>query len=151
MYLLRTRRQTSLVVQWLRICLAIKGTQVWSLAGELRSNMPWGNWVHIPQLESAHAAITGAHIIWSPHNLEPMSGNEKSLHPTMKISHATTKIWHSQIKKINKERIRREANWYEKSYTKIWMTHNFIFLEVKIYLLSKYLIGRMPHSSVTGS
>ena len=31
-------RGTSLVVQWLRICLAMQGTQVWSLVGELRSH-----------------------------------------------------------------------------------------------------------------
>ena len=30
---------TSLVVQWLRICLAMQGTRVQSLVGELRSHM----------------------------------------------------------------------------------------------------------------
>jgi len=34
---------TSLVVQWLRMCLAMQGTQVQSLVGELRSYMLWGN------------------------------------------------------------------------------------------------------------
>ena len=34
---------TSLVVQWLRICPAMQGTQVPSLIGELRSHMPWDN------------------------------------------------------------------------------------------------------------
>ena len=33
------RRATSLVVQWLRILLAVQGTQVRSLVGELRSHM----------------------------------------------------------------------------------------------------------------
>ena len=32
---------TSLVVQWLRICLAMQGAQVQSLVGELRSHMLW--------------------------------------------------------------------------------------------------------------
>ena len=34
---------TSLVVQWLRIYLPMQGSQVWSLLGELRSHMLWGN------------------------------------------------------------------------------------------------------------
>ena len=34
---------TSLVVQWLRISFAMKGTQVQSLVGELRSHMPQNN------------------------------------------------------------------------------------------------------------
>ena len=29
--------------QWLRICLAMQGTLVRSLVGELRSHVPWGN------------------------------------------------------------------------------------------------------------
>ena len=32
--------KTTLVVQWLRMCLAMQGTQGWSLVGELRSHMP---------------------------------------------------------------------------------------------------------------
>ena len=32
-----------LVVQWLRVCLSIQGTQTGSLLQELRSHMPWGN------------------------------------------------------------------------------------------------------------
>ena len=34
---------TSLVVQWLRICLSMQGTQIRSLVRKLRSHMPWGN------------------------------------------------------------------------------------------------------------
>ena len=34
---------TSLIVQWLRICLTIYGTWVWSLVKELRSHMPQSN------------------------------------------------------------------------------------------------------------
>ena len=33
---------TSLVVQWLRICLAMQKTQVQPLVRELKSHMPWG-------------------------------------------------------------------------------------------------------------
>ena len=43
---------TGLVVQWLRIHLAVQGTQVLSLAGELRCHMPRGNWVCVPLLLS---------------------------------------------------------------------------------------------------
>ena len=49
-------RGTSPVVQWLRIHFARQGTQVWSLAGELRSHMLWGNQQCAPQLQSPHAA-----------------------------------------------------------------------------------------------
>ena len=35
---------TSLVVQWLRVCLVIQGTQVGSLFGELGSHMMQSNW-----------------------------------------------------------------------------------------------------------
>ena len=34
---------SSLVIQWLRICLPVEGTQVPSPVGELRSHMPKGN------------------------------------------------------------------------------------------------------------
>ena len=37
---------TSLVVQWLRICLAMQETRVQSLVGELRSHMQTSNWTH---------------------------------------------------------------------------------------------------------
>ena len=33
---------TSRVVQWLRFCLPMEGLQVWFLARDLRSYMPWG-------------------------------------------------------------------------------------------------------------
>ena len=33
----------SLVVQWLRLCLPMRGTQVQSLVLELGTHMPWGN------------------------------------------------------------------------------------------------------------
>ena len=39
---LKPEEGTSLVVQWLRICLPMQGTQVRSLFGELRSHMPQG-------------------------------------------------------------------------------------------------------------
>ena len=48
---------TSLVVQWLRICLPKQGTWVQSLVRELRSHMPWGSYVYELQPEQAHAAM----------------------------------------------------------------------------------------------
>jgi len=41
--LLTVAKGTSLVVQWLRLHLAIQGTRVQSLVWELRFRMPWGN------------------------------------------------------------------------------------------------------------
>ena len=35
--------RASLVVQWLRLCLAMQGTRVHSLVRELRSQVPWGS------------------------------------------------------------------------------------------------------------
>ena len=40
---INARTGTSLMIQWLRIHLSMQSTQVWSLIGELRSHMPWGN------------------------------------------------------------------------------------------------------------
>ena len=37
------RLGTSLMVQWLRICLAMQGTWIQNLVRELRSHMPWSN------------------------------------------------------------------------------------------------------------
>ena len=45
--------RTSLVVQWLRIHLAMQRTQVQSLKGKLTSHMPWSNQAHT-SLESMH-------------------------------------------------------------------------------------------------
>ena len=50
--------ETSLMVQWLRICLAVQGTWVQSLVRELRSHM-------LPQL-SPCAPNYWAHMLWSP-------------------------------------------------------------------------------------
>ena len=47
---------TSLMVQWLRIHLAMKGMQIQSLVGELRSHLPQSNEAHTPQLLSARAS-----------------------------------------------------------------------------------------------
>ena len=41
--LLKSSAGTSLMVQWLRICLPMQGTRVRSLVGELRPHMLWGN------------------------------------------------------------------------------------------------------------
>ena len=41
---------SSLVVQWLRIHLPMKGTWVQSLVREPRSHVLWGNLVRVPQL-----------------------------------------------------------------------------------------------------
>ena len=50
-WLRKTSLGTSLVVQWLRICLAIQQTQVRPLVEELRSYMPSDDQAHVPHLE----------------------------------------------------------------------------------------------------
>ena len=56
--------RTFLVVQWLKICLAIKGMWVWSLVRELRSHVLWSSSARMPQLlchsERSHVSQ------WSP-------------------------------------------------------------------------------------
>ena len=60
----RCKRRTSLVARWLRICLPIQETQVWSWFGG-RIHMSQSNWTCVPQLLSlcsrAHAPLQ-----WSP-------------------------------------------------------------------------------------
>ena len=41
------------MVQWLIIHIAMQGTQVQSLVGELKSRILWGKKAHVPQLETA--------------------------------------------------------------------------------------------------
>ena len=67
--------RTSLVAQWLRICLAMEGTWFRFLVGELRSHKPWGN--------SAHASL----LLSSPDALEPVLQNKRS-HCSEKLSHS---------------------------------------------------------------
>ena len=62
---------TSLVVQWLRICLPNQGPWVWPLVWELRSHMPWSNWFSAPQLLSQHSRARKPHLL-QPVCLEPV-------------------------------------------------------------------------------
>ena len=78
---------TSLVVQWLDVCLSVQGMLFWSTAGELRSHMLWGNLAH----ESATTREKPA-----SQNRESKSHNEGfSCH---------LKTWHSQINKYWKKK-----------------------------------------------
>ena len=78
----KTLLETFLVVQWLRICLAMQETWIRSLVGELRCHMLWGNWEHIP--------------------VESQCSTMKSLHATTKIRCSQTNVLqrhYSQSKK----------------------------------------------------
>ena len=69
---------TSLVVQWSRVCLPMQETQVWSLAGELRSHKPRG--AHEQQLESlqllSHGLCFAIREAWEP-KLEKVSAPQR--------------------------------------------------------------------------
>ena len=65
--------RTSLVVQWLRISLAMQRMWVQSLVRELKSHMPQSYWAYGPQ--------------------------QKTPRDVMKIPTAATKTWHNQINK----------------------------------------------------
>ena len=51
----RIQSRTSLVVKWLRIHLALQGTWVQSLVGELRSHMPQSNYTHYSQINKKNS------------------------------------------------------------------------------------------------
>ena len=53
-----SKLRISLVVQWLKVCLPVQGTWVWSLIRKLRSHMSQGSWAHAPQLERSPRATT---------------------------------------------------------------------------------------------
>ena len=48
----------SLVVQWLRVHLAVQGMWVQPLIGELRSDTPQSNQAYVPRLLNLRAATT---------------------------------------------------------------------------------------------
>jgi len=81
--------ETSLVVQWLRICLARQGTWVRSLVGEWRSHKPQRNQACRPQLLSP-CSTTWVHVS------EP-----KILRDATKIPCTATETGGSQINKRN--------------------------------------------------
>ena len=59
----KTLLGTSLMIQWLRICLPMQGTWVWSLVRELRSHMPQGNKACVQQPRSLQAATRDIHML----------------------------------------------------------------------------------------
>ena len=67
------------MVQWLRICFAVQGTQVQTLAGKVRSHLLW----------SLRATIRGACM-----------PQQKIPYDATKVPWAATKTQHSQINKF---------------------------------------------------
>ena len=83
---------TSLVVQWLTICLAMPGTPVRPLVRELRSHIPW---VIKPELRS-YWALT----LQSPRVTTGESAPQQKIpQDTMKTARATTETRRSQRNK----------------------------------------------------
>ena len=56
----RKKEGTSVVVQWLRIHLAVLGTLVLSLVGELKSHILLGNQAHTHELQLETSRCTAA-------------------------------------------------------------------------------------------
>ena len=82
--LIRDNLGTTLVIQWLRICLPMQGTRVWSLVWELRSHLPRGNQATTTKskyhnYKSLHA-LEPACVpqLLSPSAQEPMICNKRS-------------------------------------------------------------------------
>ena len=112
---------TSLVVQWLRICLPTQGTQVQSLVRELRSHVLWSNWAQAP------------HLLSVPHNEREARATQQ------KIPHATTKTWCSQIN----EKIIFLKEWKlflnSRVPNLIWKLHPEIKLDFSTFLIQIYM------------
>ena len=68
--------ETSLAVQWLRICPAMQAMRVQSLVEEQRSHMLWGN--------SSRCCNHWASVLWSSDPLEPTCHSERSLRAATK-------------------------------------------------------------------
>ena len=77
---------TSLVVQWLRICVAMQGRQILFLVRELRSHMP---------REQLNPSAT----ITEPTGSGAHAPQPKTPHDSAMISCAVTKTQHSQLNK----------------------------------------------------
>ena len=101
------RTGTSLVVQRLRICLAMQGTQVWSAVGVLRSHMLWSNLACMSQLLSPHSGALR-------HHQRACALQPKTLHDTTKTLRAGTK---TQCSPININKKRRPDSWLALSAT----------------------------------
>ena len=69
---------TSLVAQWLRICLPMQGTRIRALVRE-DSHIPWNNRARVPQLLSLHSRAREPQLL-KPAHLEPMLRNKRSHH-----------------------------------------------------------------------
>ena len=80
------QRETSLVVQWIRIHLAMQGRQVWSLVREQSFHMTQAT------TEPVHHSYRVRELQW------------KTSHEAMKTPHATTKTRYSQINNIKRKR-----------------------------------------------
>ena len=78
-----------LVVQWLRLCLPMQGTQFQSLVRELRTHLVWRNKAHTLQL-------------LSPHTIEPVPRNWREAWHCRPGAHAAKKTQpHQKIKNRN--------------------------------------------------
>ena len=86
----------SLVVQWLRICLAVEGNTGLT-PGPEGSHMPWGNWACVQQLLSlctlepvfctkrSHRSEKPAHC---NQRVAPLTATRESLHVATKTPHS---------------------------------------------------------------
>ena len=72
-----------MVVQWLRIHLAMQRTQVQFLVRELRSHMPSNNWAHVLQLLKPVRSGDRALQLLSWYTLGPMCHNKRAHVPQL--------------------------------------------------------------------
>ena len=99
------------MVQWLRIRLAMQGTQVWSLVRELRSHMPQRNWAWEPQWESP--CITTQDPIWC-NETQPRPNAVKTKHNQADANGFQCLIWVFWICWLS-------PSWYNIDYSQ-WMS-----------------------------
>ena len=65
-FFIKSASWTSLVAQWLRICLPVQWTWVWSLVWDPgRSHMPWSDWAGATQLLNPCPSELSSHHHWT--------------------------------------------------------------------------------------
>ena len=84
------------MVQYLRICLAMQGTWVQSLTGELRSHVPQSKQASSPQLESTYASKKDP----EGHNQDPVHLRQSNIQILKKKKTKTSELprWSSGYK-----------------------------------------------------
>ena len=90
--------EASLIIQWLRICLAMQGPWVQSLVRELRSHSLWSNWIHVP-LSTCMCHSGGSHMP----QLRPKAAKKRNIKKKKKRKETEEHGRKTQIAKVGRK------------------------------------------------